>query len=115
MHIQGSLMQLNINALLKSSIKKILIGIRYHETKVISVLAKCDHSGIATLMPSGRLMQVSTTSQSVINLHVRHGHSINARDGIDEQSLEEWQHKRLARDSIADIGKGSMLSAMRPE
>jgi hypothetical protein len=36
-------------------------------------------------------------------------------DTIDESSMEEWIDKRLARDSIAHIGKGSMLSAMWPE
>jgi hypothetical protein len=54
MHIQGSLMQININALSRLSIKRILIGILYQETKAILGLARCDHSGTATSMLTGK-------------------------------------------------------------
>jgi hypothetical protein len=104
MHIQGSLMQININALSRLSIKRILIGILYQETKAILGSARCDHSGTATLMLTGRLMPQSATSQSVINLHVRHGHSIRLKVGIDEQSLEEWIDQRLASNAIENLG-----------
>jgi hypothetical protein len=45
-----------------------------------------------------------TTSQSVINRHVKHGHSIRSKVGIDEQSLEEWINKRLAGNPIKNLG-----------